>query len=58
MVCHLCGEKEHLPYQQIPKFSSSVIDMCKGYDHQQNQKVYQKVCGTSIIELSYAVIYY
>lgn len=26
-LCHLCGEKEHLLYQQIPKFSSSVIDV-------------------------------
>lgn len=33
-LCHSCGEKEQLLYQQIPKFSSSVIDMCKGYDHQ------------------------
>lgn len=33
-LCHLYGEKEYLLYQQIPKFYSSVIDMCKGYDHQ------------------------
>lgn len=35
VLCHLCGEKKHLLYQQIPKFSSSLIDMCKGYDHQK-----------------------
>lgn len=48
VLCHLCGEKKHLLYQQTPKFSCSLIDMCKGYDH---QKEYTKKIVSSIIEL-------